>query len=484
MIAHPPISINLLRNVGIFSAISEDELKIVHAKLKKSVFEAGAYLCVENTEGDCLFIIESGEVSVLKNTRDNNQIEITLLKAHDIAGEMALFGQMLRSATLCAKTKVTAWVLTYTDFNEILNKNPSMVRGILVRITGHLRRETSLVAKLLGRDMDTRFKVAFFDSKPYMEESFCSVNPYNYSYHFFDAKLAPETVALAAGCNAVCVFVNDKVNAEVVEELSGLGIKIIALRCAGFDNVDLAACRTFGISVVRVPAYSPHAVAEHAVALMLALNRKTHRANNRVRENNFSLNGLVGFNMHGKTAGIIGAGKIGKCVINILAGFGCQILVYDPLLEKEYKTTSVDLNALYSESDIISLHVPLTVKNKHMINSEAIGRMKKGVMLINTSRGGLVDTYALIEGLKSGRIGYAGLDVYEEESAYFFEDVSARVMADDTLARLLTFNNALITSHQAFLTDEALNNIAQTTIDNIREFETGKKGAELKHHVQ
>jgi D-lactate dehydrogenase len=483
----PSISADTLRNINIFSKLPDDALDIVLEKLKKSEYKPESILCSEGEKGDCMFIIESGDVSVLKTLEDNSLIEITTLKANDIAGEMGLFGEMIRSATLKARTQVTVWTLNYSTFDKLLDKNASIARGILSRLTSRLHRETSMVAKLLGQDIDRRYKVAFFDSKPYMEETFKKVNPYNYSYRFFEAKLTPDTVSLAAGCNSVCVFVNDRINAEVVDNLYSMGINLIALRCAGFNNVDLEACKKCGVSVVRVPAYSPYAVAEHAVALMMTLNRRTHRANNRVKDGNFSLNGFVGFDMHGKTAGIMGAGKIGKCTLSILAGFGCRLLVYDPFpdpsIEKDFKASYVTLDTLFAESDIISIHVPLTPDNRHLINAAAISKMKNGVMLINTSRGGLIDTNALLEGLKTGKIGYAGLDVYEGESAYFFEDTSDKVMTDDILARLLTFNTVIVTSHQAFLTKEALNNIAQTTVDNIHEFETGKKGAELKNHV-
>ncbi|MBN2144240.1 MAG: cyclic nucleotide-binding domain-containing protein [Candidatus Aureabacteria bacterium] len=483
----PSISIEVLRHVPAFSKLAEDALQQVMRKLKKSEYKTDDILCSEGEKGDCMFIIESGEISVLKTHADGNLIEITLLKANDIAGEMGLFGEMVRSATLKARTRVVAWILNYSNFNELLEANSSIARGILSSITSRLHRETNMVAKLLGQDLDRRYKVAFFDSKPYMEETFTRNNPYNYSYRFFETKLTPDTVSLAAGCNAVCIFVNDRVDAEVLDNLHSMGINLIALRCAGFNNVDLNACKKRGVSVVRVPAYSPFAVAEHAVALMMTLNRRTHRANNRVKEGNFSLNGFVGFDVHGKTAGILGAGKIGRCTLSILAGFGCRLLVYDPFpdlsVEKNFNARFVDLDTLFAESDIISLHVPLTAENKHMINTAAISKMKKGVMLINTSRGALIDTTALLDGLKTGKIGYAGLDVYEGEGSYFFEDVSDKVLSDDTLARLLTFNNVIVTSHQAFLTTEALNNIAQTTVDNIHEFESGKTGTALKNHV-
>jgi len=327
--------------------------------------------------------------------------------------------------------------------------------------------------------MERKTSIAFFDAKPYDEEYFSKENAsYGFALKFFKERLTADTVPMAAGHEVVCAFVNDAVTGDVVERLHSMGAKLLALRCAGYNNVDFKAA--FGkLHVVRVPAYSPYAVAEHAVALMMTLNRKTHRAFSRVRENNFSIVGLLGFDMHGKTAGLIGAGKIGGILAGILKGFGMRVLVSDPSAKPEQvKAMGCELAALeqlYAESDIISLHCPLLPSTKHMINAESIAKMKQGVMLINTSRGALISAADLIEGLKSGRIGCAGLDVYEEESEYFFQDKSDTVMEDDVLARLLSFNNVLVTSHQAFFTREALSNIASTTMRNIADFLEGKE---------
>jgi D-lactate dehydrogenase len=321
-----------------------------------------------------------------------------------------------------------------------------------------------------------------------MEEAFRECNLYDYALHFFEPRLSSDTASLAANFKVICVFVNDVLTKSVLTELRSLGVEMVALRCAGYNNVDLQTCQDLGISVARVPAYSPHAVAEHAVALMLTLNRHIHRANLRVREGNFSLKGLVGFDLYNKTVGIIGVGKIGKCMLSILAGFGCKLLVYSrtyyPEIEKQYGAKFVSLNELLSQSVIISIHAPLTPETQHLINDAAIAKMKTGVMLINTSRGGLVDTKALLSGLRDGKIGFAGLDVYEEESGYFFEDMSDHVVRDDVLARLTTFNNVIVTSHQAFLTKEALSGIAEITFRNIREFQMGKRMSELTNAVQ
>lgn len=322
--------------------------------------------------------------------------------------------------------------------------------------------------------------ICFFDAKPYDQKSFDEANAeYGFKLRYLNMHLGPDTALLARGADAVCVFVNDIVNKEVINSLVEQGVKIIALRCAGYNNVDLLAAYQ-RVPVVRVPAYSPHAVAEHAVALVLALNRKTHRAYYRTRDGNFNINGFIGFDMHGKTCGVIGTGKIGQVFIRIMRGFGMRVLAYDPFpkeeLAKELGFEFVELDRLYAESDVISLQCPLTPENLHMINRDAFAKMKRGVCLINTGRGKLVDTHDLVEALKSGIVGSAGLDVYEEEDKYFFEDFSSEIIQDDTLARLLTFPNVLVTSHQAFFTKEAMSAIAKTTLENIRLFFAGEPG--------
>lgn len=317
-------------------------------------------------------------------------------------------------------------------------------------------------------------KIAFFDAKPYDIESFNFLNKdYNYEIKYFNSHLSTDTAELTDGFDVVCAFVNDVISGDVIDILVKKGVKLVALRCAGYNNVDLKYAFD-KLHVVRVPAYSPHAVAEHSVALIMALNRKTHRAYNRVRDGNFTLDGFLGFDMFEKTAGVIGAGKIGRILIKILRGFDMNVLVYDSYVDEKFASDMgvkfVDLETIYKESDIISLNCPLTKETRYMINADSIGKMKKGVMIINTGRGQLVDTKALIDGLKSRKIGSAGLDVYEEENEYFFEDFSRSLITDDILARLTTFNNVLITSHQAFFTKEALTNIALTTLNNVKEY--------------
>ena len=322
-------------------------------------------------------------------------------------------------------------------------------------------------------------RTAIFSAHKFEKTFFEQANKdFGHALTFFEPRLSEQTAALAKGYDAVCAFVSDQLNEKTLEQLKAQGTQIIALRSAGFNHVDLDAAARLRLPVVRVPEYSPYAVAEHAVALLLALNRKIHRAYDRVRESNFSLDGLVGFDIHGKTVGVIGSGKIGSVFARIMKGFGCRVLAYDvqpnTILEKTYGVECASLEEIYRSSDIISLHVPLNPKTKHLIDEAVFKKMKPGVTLINTGRGALIDTRALITALKNGTIVAAGLDVYEEEEQLFFQDLSDQVLQDDVFARLLTFPNVLITSHQAFLTSEALVNIATTTLSNITEFEKSR----------
>jgi D-lactate dehydrogenase len=321
--------------------------------------------------------------------------------------------------------------------------------------------------------------VAVFDAKPYDREYLGQAAAASaLDLRFQDFRLEAATASAAAGAKAVCVFVNDCADRPVLEQLAKLGVGLIALRCAGFNNVDLKAAQELGIAVTRVPAYSPYAVAEHTLALILTLNRKTHRAFVRVREWNFSLSGLVGFDLHGKTAGILGTGKTGRIVAGILKGFGMKVLAFDPFVDadwaKEAGVEYVDLDLLASQSDIVSLHAPLTPQTDRIINAQFLGKMKPDAMLVNVSRGRLVHTAAVIAALKAGKLGGVALDVYEEEEGVFFEDLSGQVLEDDELARLLTFPNVLITAHQAFLTKEALGEIARVTTENLSRFSSGR----------
>jgi D-lactate dehydrogenase len=328
-------------------------------------------------------------------------------------------------------------------------------------------------------------KLAFFDTHNFDRRAFNLANEnFGHEISYFEPRLTKDTAKLANGFDAVCAFVNDKVDADAIKILKDGGVKLIALRSAGFNQVDLQAAQDSEIPVVRVPEYSPYAVAEHTVGLILTMNRRIHRAYHRVRDLNFSLDGLVGFDLHGKTVGIIGTGRIGRAFASIMRGFGCEVLAYDPMQDDAFAAKLgvkyVALDELLTKSDIVSLHVPLTPKTKHMMDSDAFSKMKSGVVIVNTSRGGLIDTAALIQALKAGAVGFAALDVYEEEEGVFFQDLSESGLHDDVLARLLTFPNVLVTSHQAFLTHEALANIAETTLSNISSFE---KDGELPNQV-
>jgi D-lactate dehydrogenase len=321
-------------------------------------------------------------------------------------------------------------------------------------------------------------RVAVFSTKPYDRDFLRRANAgHGHDITFLEPRLSAETASLAEGFEAVCVFVNDVVDREVLTKLAAGGTRLVALRSAGFNNVDLEAAQEMDVTVARVPVYSPHAVAEHAAALILALNRKIHRAYARVREGNFSLEGLMGFDLVGRTVGIVGTGTIGTVFARIMSGFGCRLLANDPFPNDECRALGVeyvDADRLFSESDIVAVHAPLTPDSYHLVDEQALARMKRGAMLINTSRGALVDTRAVIQALKEGTLGGLGIDVYEEEAELFFEDLSQEVIRDDVFARLLTFPNVLVTAHQAFFTEEAVGRIAETTLQNISSFEQGK----------
>jgi D-lactate dehydrogenase len=478
---------DLLKKIDAFSELDEEALALMQEKMTRAAYRDGEYLCREGEEADRMFVISSGEVEVVKRGEKEIEVPITVLRAGEVAGIMSLFEYDVRSASMRAKGGVETWVLDKETFSLLLGKEGGLARKMLAYLSRQLRAETYTVAKLLSGDMDPRLKVAVFDTKPYTRRSFEENNNGRFSLHFFEPRLGPDTLALASGFEVVCAFVNDNLKKEVIEGLSERGVKMIALRCAGYNNLDVEEAFRHEMSVARVPAYSPYSIAEHAAALMLTLGRNVHRAYNRVREGNFSLSGLEGFDFHGKTAGIIGLGRIGKCLAEILHGFGMRLLAFDEYKDAEFASrvglAYVTLQEIFSEADVISLHAPLLPSTLHMVNAKAIESMKRGVMIINTGRGALIDTAALIEGLKSEKIGAAGLDVYEEEEAVFFEDLSDRIISDDTLARLMTFNNVIITGHQAFLTREALSNIAKITLDNIAAFQEGMRFGDLPNAV-
>lgn len=363
-----------------------------------------------------------------------------------------------------------------------------LLPGLDARTFDRLLWELDQAGGGVTADLSGQVRVTVFDAKARDVQFLDAANAGRCVFHYVRAALSRDTARAAAGSQVVCVFVNDACSADVLEQLAALGVELIALRCAGFNHVDIDACQRLNLDVVRVPDYSPYAVAEFTVALMMTLNRRLHHAYQRNRSGNFVLDGLMGFDMHGKTVGVVGTGQIGRCTINILRGFGCRILAVDKYPNQQLLACPdvryVDQDVLLRESNIVTLHVPLFPETYHLINREAIERMQPGVMLINTSRGGLVDTRALIAGLKSGQIGSAGLDVYEEEAGIFFHDLSDKVLTDDVLARLMTFSNVVVTSHQAFLTREAMANIADATVANIAEYAAGHRGPQLTNAVR
>jgi D-lactate dehydrogenase len=375
-------------------------------------------------------------------------------------------------------------------FKEMLAVAPEVIedsagisteRESCVRCSSDWRSDVTLCLRVVR--WEYQVKIAVFNTKPYTQDFMePAAKAAGFDFVFFEPRLHAKTCVLARGFDGVCVFVNDQLDSEVLQQLATDGIRLIALRCAGFNNVDLKAAGELGMTVVRVPAYSPYAVAEHTAALILSLNRKIHKAYNRVREANFSLENLLGFDLNGRDAGIVGTGKIGAVTAKILHGFGCKLKFFDLTENPDCAQLGeyVAMDQLLSESDIISLHCPLTPDTKYLIDETTVAKMRRGVMLINTSRGQLIKTQAVIDGLKSGRIGYLGLDVYEEEADLFFEDLSHRVIQDDAFTRLLTFPNVIITGHQAFFTEDAMSEIARVTMNNIRDF---ANNAELKNEV-
>ncbi|MFW5830422.1 MAG: D-lactate dehydrogenase family protein, partial [Planctomycetota bacterium] len=467
-----------LRAFPPLAHLDGQELAAMAAVTREVVYPPGGVLCRQGEENRSLFLVRSGEIRVVSRRSQGGEAEVHRLHAGDFEGLAGLFSDQPPTATLTAETESDCLVIAGDDVLSLVAGHPGISRGLLRFLGERFTFARSLVADLSPDASDRRIPVAVFDSKGYDRVSFQGHMGTRIALHFFDARLQRRTVSLARGFGVVCAFVNDRLDAETIATLAQGGTRLIAMRCAGFNNVDLEAAQAHGITVARVPAYSPYAVAEHATALLLTLNRKIHRAFNRVREGNFTLEKLVGFDLHGRTAGILGVGKIGRCMVNICRGFGMQVLGWDAYPDADFANETgmrfVSKQELFSTADVISLHAPLLPDTRHIINAESIAQMKPGVFLINTSRGGLIDSNALIDGLRSGRIGGAGLDVYEEEEGYFFEDHSTAVIQNDDLLRLISYPNVLITSHQAFLTEEALSNIATTTRDNILAFMDGE----------
>eukprot|EP00475_Leptophrys_vorax_P035007 TRINITY_DN5723_c0_g1_i4.p1 TRINITY_DN5723_c0_g1~~TRINITY_DN5723_c0_g1_i4.p1 ORF type:complete len:525 (-),score=147.82 TRINITY_DN5723_c0_g1_i4:3145-4719(-) len=498
-------SVKLLGKLQAVWDLRDEQIALIASKLERVNYTKGSYIYEQGSPGEYLYVIESGNAEAVgkypvKNWKTGHQEEqefrLKVLSPGDTSGFYSLLERRGHGASLKCLTDVVLHRIKRSDFEALLSSEPSFARQLLKSLSVRLqvvRRdfvELELQSKAIREQLkgsptkDNKFRVAVFDVKPFWRPVFAKLSKEfpEITISLKEPKLTEETVFLAAGHDAVCCFVNDTVNQAILNVLNQLKVKMVLMRCAGFNNVDLKVCDQLGITVARVPAYSPYAVAEHAVALMMSLNRKIHSAYHRVRDGNFTLQGLVGFDVHGKTIGIAGTGKIGMCFMSIAHGFGCKLLCYDAYKNKEvekYGATYVSFDELLAQSDIISLHLPLLKETNRIINKTSLAKMKKGALLINTSRGGLVNTLDLIDSLKSGHLGGAGLDVFENESAYFFEDWSDRSIGDDQLSRLLTFNNVIITSHQAFLTDEALTNICSTTLGNAREYIKGKRMNEL-----
>jgi len=478
----------LLHEVEIFAHADPSTLDEVARALVPGTLPAGQTLFHEGDPGGFVFVVADGTFEVRKRDDQGREVLLRTMGRGEIGGLTSSALDQPRSATLRARGEATVLKLDRERFLTLLDAHPDLVRSVLAHLSSKVRGKTARLATLMAHDRSGAGEpVAVFDTKPYDRAHLAAAAGEDLALHFLETRLGPATAALAEGFRCVCAFVNDDLSAPVLDRLAAGGVELIALRCAGYNNVDLAAAGAHGITVVRVPGYSPHAVAEHTVALILTLNRKTHRAHQRVREGNFSLGGLVGFDLHGRTAGVIGLGKIGRCLAEILRGFSMHVLGYDPYPDtawaRRHEVELVDLDALLARSDVVTLNAPLTPETHHLIDAGAIARMKDGALLINTGRGALVDTAALIDGLKGGKLGGAGLDVYEEESGTFFEDLSDVVLTDDVLARLLTFPNVLVTSHQAFLTTDALDAIAATTVENIRDFLAGQRGRDLANVV-
>lgn len=485
-----------LKKIGLFSQLKGDDgLKEVAAVFQKKEYKAGASLLNEGEPQTKAFVVESGELKRTKlNSATKERVEINRLHPGDNAGLLHLFGQDPAFASLEAVSDTTVWELSHDAFSSFISTHPEVSVGFLQSLALQVRNQSKLI-RSLGQEetKEGTVRVIFFDTKKWVVDAFDQQKKElkldRMEIKYVSQRLSQESVYFASGYQVVCCFVNDTIDASVVKTLSELGVKMVALRCAGFDRVDLQMTETLGLTVARVPAYSPYAVAEHAIALLLTLNRKTHKAYNRTREGNFGLDGLLGFDLYGKTAGVVGTGKIGQCLVNILLGFGCKVNCYDVFINKELEAKKdvkyVDLETIWKDSDFISLHAPLTPQTKYLINAESLGKMKKGCVLINTSRGGLIDTKALVAALENETIAGAGLDVYEQESAYFFQDKSIedKLIEDETLRSLISLKNVILTGHQAFFTAEALGNIAKTTLDNITLWKNGKTGRDHPNGV-
>eukprot|EP01104_Vermistella_antarctica_P018984 TRINITY_DN7242_c0_g1_i1.p1 TRINITY_DN7242_c0_g1~~TRINITY_DN7242_c0_g1_i1.p1 ORF type:complete len:529 (-),score=133.65 TRINITY_DN7242_c0_g1_i1:72-1592(-) len=496
---------SLLKACKYFAKHSDENIARLAAQFKRHELPIGHVILQEGSPQELCLVVEAGVVERAKAIEDGNEFVLDELTQGQVGGLLHLlkvdpsFCTYRVSKAGEGMDVAVVWMMTAEEFRGLLQE-PAFACDQMAIMAWHLRSLSKTVRTLKDSDKDAskeddgckRIRVCHYDSKAWVVKSFDEWNtsgkgsdgkPFNFRHHYVPGRLTAKNAALALGSEVVCCFVNDTLDSQVVRMLADVGVRLIAMRCAGYDRVDLDACNAMGITVVRVPGYSPYAVAEHSVGLLLALNRKINRAANRTKEYNFSLDGLLGWDLHGRTAGVVGTGRIGQCLINILLGFGCKVLCYDlypskSVAEKE-GCTYVDLDTLLCSSDFISLHCPLTPDTHHMINKESIAKMKKRVYIINESRGGLIDTEALIAALNSGQVGAAGLDVYEGESDYFFKDMSDENIPDSSLQKLAALNNVILTGHQGFFTKDAIDNIACTTLENILVWSNGKVG---EHH--
>ncbi|ORY48968.1 hypothetical protein BCR33DRAFT_15060 [Rhizoclosmatium globosum] len=506
-----PETLSVLANSSLFPGLTEAQLQSIASEMELSVFNKGEVLYREGDKASYLFLITAGQVEVSKRVDSNDEtsesVKLVTLGPGEYVGESILSGLPINATIVSAEDNTSALRLDHATFASLLSEHPALSASLLKGLSHELRTFRNVLTSTLAKHAAATKKAAsstkktiqmsVFDFMRHEKESFeQAVSNFEATLpedtqlvvQYFEPKLDINTVRLAAGSQVVCIFVNDTATADVLTALSAMGVKLLALRCAGFDMVDLKAAKALNIDIARVPAYSPYAVAEFAATLAMSLNRKIVPASQRVKTGNFSLAGLVGFDFYGKTVGVIGTGKIGQCFIKIMLGFGCKVVMYDAYPSKEVATwencTYVTLDELYAQSRVISLHAPLFPETMHMINAQSIAKMQRGVILINTSRGGLVNTKDLIDGIKSGHVAAAGLDVYENEKSLFFEDHSLTIMQDEYYARLMTFPNVIVTGHQAFLSEEALEAIGRVTMHNVfQKMVEGKTGKELDNVV-
>jgi len=469
----------------LFSQMTPEQVSTITNAMKKRTCKAGEVLVKKGQPMDSVFIVESGELT--KVFPDGQRKAI---RAGEVTGVLHFYTKDPAAADIVIAQDNTVVRTTSTEeFHKLLSAHQDIAEMYIGFLNRKVRRGLSVISKI-SNPSGGKTRIAFFDSKPYMKDAFGKLNnqeKFQFAITWLDVKLGPATAMLASGHQVVCCFVHDVVNAQVIDILHAIGVEMIALRCAGYDKVDVKKAYEYKMSITRVPAYSPYAVAEFAVGLMLTLNRKLHKAYHRVRDFNFSLNGFVGFDMRGKTVGVFGTGKIGYTACEILLGFGCKILAMDVFQNEDLKKKGVkyvDKDELLANSDIITMHAPLLPSTTHWLDAAAISKCKKGVLIINTSRGPLIETKALLDGILSGKIGGAGLDVIEGEESFFFENLEDATISDNTMVRLNSCSNVVLTSHQAFLTQEALENIADSTFNSVLEFVGGKKGDQLKNAVK